>query len=518
MITYDEIRRYIEMTAYWPLEFWQQFENDWLTYRVIPAAKRNPVYEDVENIRDIEDLEDYPAIDWKDIERKADEVGGLEKLITAEPVAFWKSSGTSGRQKIIWASEEDLDMLRRMIGRVMYNFGLGPETRALILGAPMGYVSMTVPMLTLNWIKEAVGVPFTELGENRHKVFDNGRFDILFTLPYVAHLLALRDEKKRLLKKYGKIPLLSNLILFIAQKKVERAFKNCQLYMSGDFRTDFQDELFTEFFGKPSCMIYASTEVVGGGGECFLEGERFHKDKMHPAFDNYVPLIIPLEEMEKERRDPDYEPKKRLLWNVPDGTIGEAVFTANSDCFVRINYRTGDVIKKVQDPRDCPKGLPAFEMMGRALRKVDEPELGLDGYEATMVKVAAAPFCVKYVFGALSRVRENGRIRDWFMTLRYKSGKPEVVLYIEAEYLRGKGALEAEILKAMRESIELEPFFIVTDMGMAEFRIEHLQRNTMEAVRNQKIKAFRAGDIPLGRLKIPKLVIDQNYFRTQGLF
>ncbi|MEM2882892.1 MAG: hypothetical protein QXL35_06585, partial [Candidatus Bathyarchaeia archaeon] len=167
---------------------------------------------------------------------------------------------------------------------------------------------------------------------------------------------------------------------------------------------------------------------------------------------------------------------------------------------------------------DCPRKLPTFEMMGRALRKVDEPELGLDGYEATMVKVAAAPFCVKYVFEALSRVGESGKIRDWFMTLRYKGGKPEVALYIEAEYLRGKEALEAEILKAMRENIELEPFFIVTDMGMAEFRIEHLQRNAMEAVKNQKIKAFRAGDIPLGRLKIPKLVIDQNYFRTQGLF
>ena len=518
MITYEEIKRYVDMTAYWPLEFWQQFENDWLTYRVIPAAKRNPVYEDVENIQDIEDLEDYPAIDWRGIERKADEVGGLEKLITAEPVASWKSSGTSGRQKVIWASEEDMDMLRRTVGRGMSNFGIGPEARALILGAPMGYGSMTVPMLTLNWLREIVGVPFTELGENRNKVFNNGRFDFLFTLPYVAHLLALKEEKKRFLKKYGKIPIISSFLSSIAQKKVERAFRGCQLYMSGDFRTDFQDELFTDFFGRPSCMIYGSTEVVEGGGECFLGGERFHKNEMHPVFDNCIPMIIPLEEMEKERRDPGYEPKKSLLWKVPNGTVGEAVFTINSDCFVRINYRTGDVIKKAQDSPDCPRGLPTFEVMGRALRKVDEPELGLDGYEATLVKVAAAPFCVKYVFEALSRVRENGKVRDWFMTLRHNGGKPEVALYIEADHLRSREALEGEILKAMRESIELEPFFIVTDMGMAEFRIEHLQRDIMESVKNEKLKAFRAGNIPLGQLKVPKLVIDQNYFRTQGLF
>ena len=147
--------------------------------------------------------------------------------------------------------------------------------------------------------------------------------------------------------------------------------------MGGDFRTDLQDKVLTDFYGRPSCLTYASTEAVTAGSECVHHETRYHKGEMHPAFDDAIPLIIPLSEMEKERLNPGYEPKKLLLSRAPEGMVGEAVFTVNSDCFVRLNYRMGDIIMKGKNKSDCPTPLPTFEILGRVSRKVNVPELGL---------------------------------------------------------------------------------------------------------------------------------------------
>src|SRR5208337_3529393 len=104
MLSYPDIARYVQMTEHWTLDLWEQFENDWLMHRVLPAARRNPLYGGVEAMRDIQDLEEYPSIRWDDIDQFAEKQVSLESLITAEPAASWYSSGSSGRRKTVWSS------------------------------------------------------------------------------------------------------------------------------------------------------------------------------------------------------------------------------------------------------------------------------------------------------------------------------------------------------------------------------------------------------------------------------
>ncbi len=274
----------------------------------------------------------------------------------------------------------------------------------------------------------------------------------------------------------------------------------------------------TQFFGRPSCNTYVSTEVMTAGSECLDRTERYHSNEMHPAFDDAIPLIIPLAEMEKERLDPDYEPKKQLLSRAAYGMMGEAVFTVNADCFVRLNYRTGDIIRKGKDKTDCPMPLPTFEILGRISRKVSEPALGLEGYEGSVVKVAAAPFCIKYLWEVLSWVRREGKVKEWYSTLSYVKGKPRLTLFMEAEGVKNKDRLKKEIMRKIEEHSELLPFALTVKMGMAEFTVEFLSRGTFDKVKETKLKNIGAGNMSLGRLKIPKLVLSTDYYWNQGLF
>ena len=514
MLSYLDIERYVQLTAHWTLDFWEQFENDWLVNRVLSAAKRNPLYPGIETIRDIKDLESYPTIRWDDIDHFA-EKHDVKRLITATPATSWYSSGTSGRRKIVWSSEEDLDMYRRVFGRRLYNIGIGRKSRALVLGAP-GYASSIYPKLGLNWLAETVYVPFTEMSANVDKIL-SGRYDLLITIPPVAYHLA-SDGSKQLNGTLRRVPVLSDLLARSKLRRLKHVFGYCQVMMAGDFRTDLQDKLITEFYGRPPCLSYASTEMVTAGGECLDHETRYHTGEMHPAFDDVIPLIIPLEELEKERLDPAYEPKKVLLSRAPSGMIGEAVFTVNSDCFVRLNYGMGDIIRKGKDKSDCPTPLPTFEVLGRAFRKVSEPELGLEGYEATVVKIAVAPFCVKYMMESLSRVRREGKIRDWFSILSHVKGKPCLTLFLDAEDVENPDKLKEEILENVRSNVELEYLVIVTEMGLASLNIEFIPNDTLNKWREKKLRLVSEGKTTLGQMKVPKLVLTSDFAKSQGLF
>lgn len=517
MLSYTDIERYVQLTANWTLEFWEQFQDDWLTNRVLPAAKRNPLYEGVDSIRDIRDLEGYASVDWDDIDRMGEKLGSLDKLITGRPAASWYSSGSSGRRKTVWASEEDLDMCRRVYGRRLYNMGIGHKARVLLLVAPEGYSSAVYPRLSLNWLAETVYVPFTQMGQYADKLL-SGRYDVMVTLAPVAYLLATKDGSKRLTGMVEKIPVISDLAAEVKHRKLKEVFRGCQVLIGGDFRTDHQDRVLTDFYERPTCVTYASTEVITAGAECLDRNGRYHTGEMHPAFDDAIPLIIPMSEMEKERLNPKYEPRKMLLSRAPNGTIGEAVFTVNSDCFVRINYRTGDIIRKGRDKSDCPTPLPTFEILGRVSRKVQEPALGLEGYEGSLVKIAAAPFCVKHMREALSWVRQEGKVKDWYSTLRYVRGKPCLTLFIEIEDGGNTARVKEEIMQRIGEHSELFPFVVTMKSGMAELHIEFIQKGTLDKVKEEKLRALSAGNTGLGQLKIPKLVLSTDYYHEQRLF
>ncbi len=516
MLSYPDIERYVQMTANWSLDLWEQFEDDCLINRVLPAAKRNPLYKEVEKVRDIDDLEDYASISWDDVDRMGQKLAGLDRLITGKAVASWCSSGSSGRPKTVWASEEDLDMSRRVWGRRLYNMGIGPKARALLLTAPGNYTSAIMPRMGLDWLAETVYVPFTEMNAHPDKLL-SGRYDILVTLPPVAYLLAT-DGAKRLGGKTANVPIVSGFVAKVRKRKLKQVFGDCLALLGGDFRTNYQDRVMTDFYGRPPCITYVSTEVMTAGSECLDRTTRYHMNELHPALDDAIPLIIPLPEMEKERLDADYEPKKVLLSRAPCGMIGEATFTVNSDCFVRLNYRTGDIIRKAKDRSDCPMPLPTFEILGRVSRKVSEPALGLEGYEGSVVKIAAAPFCVKYMSEVLSWVRREGKVRDWYSTLSYVKGKPTLTLFIETEDVKNKDRLREEIRQRIEEHSELFPFAVTVKMGMAEFKMEFVQKGTFDKVKQEKVKMIGSGRMNLGRLKIPKLVLSADYYWSHGLF
>jgi phenylacetate-coenzyme A ligase PaaK-like adenylate-forming protein len=511
MLSYSDIERYVQLTAPWTLDLWEQFENDWLMNRVVPAAKKNPLYGGAETIRDIQDLAEFPSISWNDIAKFAEKVS-LEGLITAEPSASWGSSGSSGKRKIVWSSEDDLDMYRRVFGRRLYAARIGPKARALLLGAPGGYMSGVYSRLGLDWLAEIVSVPFTDMAGHVTKIL-SGPFDVMVAYPSVAYLLATEDGFKRLTGASQ----VSDLMAETSHGKLKEGLEFCQVYIGGDFRTQLQDKVLTDFYGRPPCLVYVSTEITTGGCECMEGTTRHHTGALHPAFDDVIPLIIPLAELEKERVNPGYEPKKLLLSKAPAGTVGEAVFTVNANCFVRLNYRTGDMIRKVTDKSDCPTPLPTFEVLGRVFRKVSEPELGLEGYEAAHVKIATAPFDAKYMEEVISMVRRQGRIKDWFMSLSYVQGKPRLTLFIEAEAVKDRVKLVEEIFENIASNIQLEVFSFVTKAGLADMKIEFIPLGTLDRLKEKKLKQIGAGKGTLGQMKIPRLVLTTDFVKEQGL-
>ena len=114
-------------------------------------------------------------------------------------------------------------------------------------------------------------------------------------------------------------------------------------------------------------------------------------------------------------------------------------------------------------------------------------------------------------------VRREGKIRDWFSTLSYRKGKPCLTLFIEAEGVRSRDRLEAEILENIASNVELELIMIVSKMGMAEVKIEFIPNGTLDKLKEKRLMSLESGGTTLSQIKIPKLILTDDFVEKQGL-
>jgi hypothetical protein len=315
--------------------------------RVKARALRSPVYASNrivwERIAGLDDLATAPYTSSNLLPRKTDQAPDWSNWIIdgEQVIATAATSGSTGSSKLMPFTQQSLDEFARanspQSSRIIRERGLPPRPVALALTAPEGYAShLSVPYGLAANGNDVLHVPLATL------VNDSG-----VALDFIDWVLAPTNELHIICTVAAMLPTLVAALEehpggTDAVGKMGRTLR--VLYSGGCELTPTVANMLSAQFGlPPSAWVnqFATTEV--GVAACSLEDF----SAFHCSLHTHVISIIPLDELEKERRDPSYQPRNVLLTRAPVGLVGElaCVFDA---AIPWINLRQGDMFEVVE--------------------------------------------------------------------------------------------------------------------------------------------------------------------------
>lgn len=182
-------------------------------------------------------------------------------------------------------------------------------------------------------------------------------------------------------------------------------------------------------WGLRPLELYAMTEFPCFHVECP------EQSGIHVWSDWCIPEVIPQEALQREEQD-GAAPQAVHLFDAPDGTVGEFVFTGFARALPLIRYRTGDVITVIGTTRcGCGRTHPRIRVRGR---RDDLVNLGL-------IRFSTAELDQR--LGALTG------IAAWQLRIGRQGYKPQPVLLIVPE-AGGEAQLADRAAEVLRD-IEL---------------------------------------------------------------
>ncbi|MDY6918109.1 MAG: GH3 auxin-responsive promoter family protein [Chloroflexota bacterium] len=308
-------------------------------------------------------------------------------------------------------------------------FRLRKDENLLYIMAPPPYVTGTY----VKWAKkeftfnifpseeEAVNMPFDQrINLGFQQAFDRGvslLFGISGVLVAVGEKLAKPDEGVKLTSLVTKPKVLLRLAKgMLKAKMAHRPLMPKDLWsvngiLSGGTDTSIYKDRIWEMWGKPPLDIYGSAEAS------LVAMQTWDYDGM-----TFIPQLnffefIPEEERQREREDPDYNPRTVLLDEVRAGQVYEIVITNfHGGAFTR--YRLGDLVK--------------ITALRNEKLAIDTPQMAFHSRADGVIEFANFTHALLTEKVLWRAIEQSGvAYEDWVARKEAKGGKPIVHLYIE---------------------------------------------------------------------------------------
>ena len=290
-------------------------------------AKMEAVGITPDDIHDLTDLRKLPFTTKDDLRENYPD--GVRGVPLSDCVRIQSTSGTTGKRVVAYYTQEDIDLWEDCCARAITAAG---GTNEDVCQVSYGYGLFTGGP-GLNGGSHKVGcltVPTSSGNTERQIMFirDLNTTILCCTPSYAAYL---GESMKEMGMSPEQIPLKAGI--FGAEA------------WSDEMRADVEKTLGIEAFD-----IYGLTELSGPG----VSWECHEHNGMHVCEDHFIPEII----------DPDTGE------NLPDGEIGELVFTAiTKKAYPIIRYRTRDLCRLTHEPCACGR---THVRMSRLLGRTDD--------------------------------------------------------------------------------------------------------------------------------------------------
>ena len=312
-----------------------KIQNEKIVKQVRHVYDNVPYYRDLmdkkgvkpEDIKSVDDIKKLPFLTKDDL-REAYPYGLLGTDLK-NCVRIQSTSGTTGKRVVAYYTQEDIDLWEDCCARAITAAG---GTNEDVCQVSYGYGLFTGGP-GLNGGSHKVGcltVPTSSGNTERQIMFirDLNATILCCTPSYAAYL---GESMKEMGMSPEQIPLKAGI--FGAEA------------WSDEMRADVEKTLGIEAFD-----IYGLTELSGPG----VSWECHEHNGMHVCEDHFIPEII----------DPDTGE------NLPDGEIGELVFTAiTKKAYPIIRYRTRDLCRLTHEPCACGR---THVRMSRLLGRTDD--------------------------------------------------------------------------------------------------------------------------------------------------
>ncbi len=254
---------------------------------------------------------------------------------------------------------------------------------------------------------------------------------------------------------------------------------NIKGVMTGGMDTDIYRDRIVHYWGKNPLEGYACTE----GGMFGTQAWNFKGLTLFPDCDFYE--FIPMDEYEKNKKNPNYQPKTVLMDELKPG-IYELVFT-NLLGGVITRYRVGDLLQVVSlKDEEAGINIPQFRFYSRADDLID---LG-----------SMARFTEKAIWEAIDK--SGIAYVDWVARKEMAKGEPVLHLYIE--FKDGTNIAQDIVAAKIRSSLQKEcPDFkdMENMFGNERLLITQLPANTFNVFTENQQKA----GADLAHLKPPRM-------------
>jgi hypothetical protein len=257
--------------------------------------------------------------------------------------------------------------------------------------------------------------------------------------------------------------------------------------MTGGMDTNIYRDRIVHYWGKNPLEGYACTE----GGMFGMQAWNFKDMTLFPDCDFYE--FIPMEEHEKNKKNPSYQPKTVLMDELKPG-IYELVFT-NLLGGVITRYRVGDLLQVVSlKDEEAGINIPQFRFYSRADDLID---LG-----------SMARFTEKAIWEAIDKSGID--YVDWVARKEMAKGEPVLHLYIE--FKDGINIAQDKVADKIKSSLQREcPDFkeMESMFGNGRLLISQLPAKTFDIFSENQQKA----GADLAHLKPPRMQPKEDVLR-----
>ncbi|MHA1355878.1 MAG: phenylacetate--CoA ligase family protein [Candidatus Heimdallarchaeota archaeon] len=316
-------------------------------------------------------LSQLPYTDASDLRETWDN-HSVEDIILTEKVGFWyTTSGSMGNKKWIPWTYNDYDKAGVALAEIIMNY-LTPNDRVLTVVLPPPFISGTTPFKLLENTGK-MGTPLEVLAfapdflQDGFGLLMKRKPTALICTPSFAVRIAdeiaintpkllearAKQENKALLKVAAAVTKLKKIY-------PKNIFKEMKIGIFGGEKLDPFRKILEDKWGIEAFDAYAFTEGFSGGFECS------EHNGLHFPSRNGIIEIIPEKELEKEEKDPTYQPEAIILTEAEEGLIGELVLTDFKEAMPMLRYRVHDRVKIVaSEGCTCKFTSPRLKILGR---------------------------------------------------------------------------------------------------------------------------------------------------------
>ncbi|MHA1125131.1 MAG: phenylacetate--CoA ligase family protein [Candidatus Heimdallarchaeota archaeon] len=395
---------------------------------------------DIDSLKGYKGVSQLPYTSASDL-RDTWENNTVEDIILTETVGFWyNTSGSMGNKKWIPWTFNDYDRAGVALADILMNY-LTPKDRVLVVVLPPPFISGTTPFKLLENTGK-MGTPLEILAFSPSYLQDG--FGLLMKRKPTALLctpsfaVRIADEiainTPKLLEaraKQEKKALLKVAAAVTKLKKIypKNIFKEMKVGIFGGEKLDPFRKILEDKWGIEAFDAYAFTEGFSGGFECS------EHNGMHFPSRNGIIEIIPNKELEKEEKDPTYQPEAILLTDAEEGLIGELVLTDFKEALPMIRYRVHDRVKVIATAGcTCNFSAPRLKIIGRT-----------DG----IINLGVIRLHHLIFEQLLMKDFKTGKVEQWEVYVTRDKYRPKLVLTVKPEFVKNEEEFKKELFESL---------------------------------------------------------------------